>query len=393
MYSQEKEYVMKFSIIGKDIYTPFKIIGESTITTDGDTITDVSPENSVGFNSIDLREYTIIPGLVDIHIHGINGYDIMDATPHSIEEISKNLAALGVTSFLASTVTAPLESMEAVLKNIRDCLKRDLGGSRLLGAYVEGPYINSEYKGAHPAQFIREIDLDELKKLVEYAGEALAVITIAPEKPDAIDAIEFLTSKNVKVSLGHTNATFSQTKAAFDAGANIVTHLFNGMRGLNHREPGIVGAALTDDRANVELICDLIHLASPIMQITHKCKGNEKVVLITDCIMAAGLKDGQYRLGELDIFVENGTSRLKDGTLAGSTLKLADAVKNMVLHAGIAFEDALAMATINPARAIGKADLIGSIEPGKKADIIALNDNFEPVFVMVGGKIIIDKTK
>jgi N-acetylglucosamine-6-phosphate deacetylase len=290
-------------------------------------------------------------------------------------------------------VTAPLERIEAVLKNIKDCLKRDLGGARLLGTYVEGPYINSDYKGAHPALFIREIDLDELKKLVEYAGEALTLVTIAPEKPGAIKAIEYLTSKNVRVSLGHTNATFAQAKDAFDAGASIVTHLFNGMRGLNHREPGIVGAALTDARANVEIICDLIHVAPQIMQITHKCKGNENVVLITDCITAAGLKDGRYRLGELDIFVENGISRLHDGTLAGSTLKLADAVKNIGLHAAIEFEDALAMATINPARAIGKADLAGSIETGKKADIVALNDNFDPVFVMVGGKIIINKTK
>lgn len=384
---------MKFSIMGKDIYTPFKIQGNTTILIDGDIIESVGSENVNGHNVIDLRDYTIIPGLVDMHIHGINGYDTMDASSRSIEEMSKNLAALGVTSFLATTVTAPLERVEAVLKNIRECLKRDLGGSRLLGAYVEGPYINAEYKGAHPAQFIREIDLNELKSLAEAAGEAFTVIAIAPEKPNALEAIKYLTSINVRVTLGHTNATFAQAKEAFDAGASIVTHLFNGMRGLNHREPGIVGAALTDDRANVELICDLIHIASPIMQISHKCKDSANVVLITDCITAAGLKDGRYRLGELDIFVKNGISRLHDGTLAGSTLKLLDAVKNMRLHTGIEFEEALAMATINPARAIGKADLIGSIEPGKKADIVALNDDFEPVFVMVGGKIVIDKTK
>lgn len=384
---------MKSSIIGKDIYTPFKIEGETAILIDGDTIESAGLEGIDGHNEIDLREYTVIPGLVDIHIHGINGYDTMDADPRSIEQMSKSLAALGVTSFLAATVTAPLDRIEAVLKNVRDCLKRDLGGSRLLGAYVEGPYISSEYKGAHPVQFIREIDLNELKNLAEIAGEALAVVALAPEKPGAFQAIEYLTSKNIKVSLGHTNATFAQTKDAFDAGASIVTHLFNGMRGLNHREPGIVGAALTDKRANVELICDLIHTASPIMQITHKCKGGSGIVLITDCIMAAGLKDGLYRLGELDIIVENGISRLRGGTLAGSTLKLYDAVKNMRLHTGIKLEDALAMATINPARAAGKADIVGSIEPGKKADIVALNDDFEPVFVMVGGKIIFDNTK
>lgn len=384
---------MKRAIIGKDIYTPFKIEGEATILIDGDTIENVGSENTDGYNSIDLREYTVIPGLVDMHIHGINGYDTMDAEMKSIEEMSKNLAALGVTSFLATTVTAPLHRIEAALKNIKDCLKRKLSGARLIGAYVEGPYINDEYKGAHPSQFIREIDLDELQRLVEYAGEAVVVVTIAPEKPNAQKAIEYLTSKNIRVTLGHTNATFSQAKDAFDAGASIVTHLFNGMRGLNHREPGIVGAALTDERAKVELICDLIHLAPPIFQITHKSKGKENVVLITDCIVAGGLEDGQYRLGELDIFVENGVSRLKNGTLAGSTLKLLNAVKNMSLHAKIPFEDALAMATINPARTIGKEDFIGSIEAGKKADIVALNDSFEPVFVMVGGKIVVDKTK
>lgn len=384
---------MKKAIIGKDIYTPLRMEGEATILIDGDTIENVGSQNTDGYNVIDLRKYTIIPGLVDMHIHGINGYDTMDADPKSIEKMSKNLAALGVTSFLATTVTAPFHRIEAVLKSIKDCLEQELHGSRLLGAYIEGPYISDEYKGAHPSQFISEIDIDELKKLVEYAGEAVVAVTIAPEKPNAIKAIEYLISKNIRVTAGHTNATFAQAKAAFDAGANIVTHLFNGMRGLNHREPGIVGAALTDQRVKVELICDLIHLAPQIMHITQKCKGNGNVVLITDCIVAGGLKDGQYRLGELDIFVEDGVSRLKNGTLAGSTLKLADAVKNMSLHAKIPFEDALSMATINPAKAIGKEDLIGSIEAGKKADIVALDDSSEPVFVMVGGKIVVDRTR
>ena len=384
---------MKRVIIGKDIYTPSKITGEINILLDADTIENIGTENTNGYEKIDLREYTIIPGLVDIHIHGVNGFDTMDATPLAIEEMSKHIALSGVTSFLAATVTASLDKIDAALKNIKDCLKCEMSGARLLGAYLEGPYINDDYKGAHPSQFIREIDIDELKKIVDYTGDALVVVTIAPEKADAIKTIEYLTSNNIRVSLGHTNATYAQAKSAFDAGASIVTHLFNGMRGLNHREPGIIGAALTDKRANVELICDLIHLAPPIMQITHKCKGSERVILITDCIMAGGLKDGQYRLGELDIFVENGISRLIDGTLAGSTLKLSDAVKNMSLHAQIPFEEALAAATINPARAIGKDNIVGSIEKGKKADIVALNDSFEPVFVMVGGKIIVDRTK
>jgi len=384
---------MKHSIISKVVYTPTKIKGETTINIVGDTIESIGSKNADGYNIIDLRGYTIIPGLVDIHIHGINGYDTMDGDLRSIEEMSKYIATLGVTSFLATTVTATLDKVAATLKNIRDCLKQELSGSRLLGSYVEGPYISDEFKGAHPSQFIREISIDELKRLVDVAGEALVVVTIAPEKTDAINAIKYLTSKNVRVSLGHTNATFLQAKSAFDAGASIVTHLFNGMRGLNHREPGIVGAALTDDRAKVELICDLVHLAPPIMQIAQKCKGDANLILISDCIEAAGLIDGQYRLGELDVFVENGISRLKDGTLAGSTLKLLDAVKNMSLHAKIPFEDVLSMATINPARAIGKDDIVGSLETGKKADIVALNDLCEPVFVMVGGKIVVDKTK
>jgi N-acetylglucosamine-6-phosphate deacetylase len=384
---------MKHLLIGKGIYTPSIIDSETTILIEDDTIVDVGSESTDGYKIIDLREYTIIPGLVDIHIHGINGYDTMDADLQSIVEMSKHIAALGVTSFLATTVTAQFKRIEAALKNIKECLNRELSGARLLGSYVEGPYISEEYKGAHPSQFIREINIDELKRLVEDAGEALVVITIAPEKHDAINAIKYLTSKNIRVSLGHTNATLAQAKDAINAGASIVTHLYNGMRGLNHREPGIVGAALVDDRAKVELICDLIHLEPTILHITHKCKGNENVILISDCIIAAGLKDGQYRLGELDIFVESGISRLKGGTLAGSTLKLLDAVKNMSLHAKIPFEDALAMATINPAKAIGKDDLVGSLEKGKKADIVALNDLFEPIFVMVGGKIVVNKTK
>jgi len=384
---------MKCSIISKDIFTPKQILGETFVLIEDDLIVDVRDKNENGYTPIDLRNYKVIPGLIDMHIHGINGYDTMDGSLVSMDEISRCLASFGVTSFLATTVTASFEKIESALENVKKCRNTDLSGARLLGTYVEGPYICAEFKGAHPAPFIREININEIEKLISVAGDALVVMTIAPEKQNAIDAIEFLRKNNIKVALGHTNATYEQTIAALDAGATIITHLFNGMRGLNHRETGIVGAALTDNRAYVELICDLIHVSSPILKLTQKCKENDKVVLITDCIMAACLKDGQYRLGELDIFVKDGVSRLENGVLAGSTLKLLDAVKNMSEKGQIDFENALGMATINPAIAIGKEASIGSITKGKKADIVALNDNFEPVFVMVGGEIKIDKTR
>lgn len=380
-----------YSILCSSLFTPAKVSGENVILVSDGKVESIEPNPKPGYNIIDLREYTVIPGLVDIHIHGINGFDTMDASKESLNEMSYALALLGVTSFLATTVTDSNEKIEKALCNVKESLEKELIGAKLLGVYLEGPYINKVFKGAHPENYIREIDLGEIGALVKAYGDVIKVFAIAPEKENAIEAIKLLTDKGIKVSLAHTNATYSEASSAIDAGAGLVTHLFNGMRGLHHREPGIVCAALTDDRVGTEIIIDKIHFNPAIAKIISRCKKTDDIILITDCIMAAGLPDGKYKLGVLDIFVEGGISTLESGTLAGSTLKLKDAVVNMLNEADISFENALKMATINPARALGLDSEIGSIEKGKKADIVAVDSENNIAFVMIDGKIILNK--
>lgn len=379
---------MKYIIRAKEIYSAKGILKDTGILVEDGKIVDIGVEESAEFTEINLKKYKVLPGLIDMHIHGANGFDTMDATYHSLNEMSKYLACNGVTSFLATTVTASLDKIENAIHNISECICKGLDGARVLGSYMEGPYIAREYKGAHPEHFIREIDINEIEYLVNKSNNTVKVMTIAPEKENAIEAIHYLKNNGIKVSMGHTNASYSIAIEAVENGADIAVHIFNGMRGLQSREAGMVGTALIDDRINVEMICDGVHVDIPLMQIAVRCKKNENLLLITDCMMAGGLKDGEYALGELKVLVKENIARVESGSLAGSTLKLIDAVKNMKEKVGVPLKDAVNMATINPARVTGIDKELGSIEKGKIADIIAIDDDYNIVFTMIAGKVL-----
>lgn len=379
---------MKYIIKGKEIYTAGGLLRDSSILVNGNTIEEVGARKKEGYEEISLERYRILPGLIDMHIHGANGFDTMDADYRSLNEISKYLAKTGVTSFLATTVTDQIDNIEKAVENVADSMKKGLSGAKLLGSYIEGPYISRKYKGAHPEEYIRPINLDEIKNILERSRNTVKVVAIAPEKERSSEVIEYLTGRGIKVSLGHTNATYAQAVEAIEKGATIAVHIYNGMRGLHHREPGMLGVALNNDNIKVELICDGVHVAFPAIEILLRCKDREDVILITDCIRAGGLEDGEYILGKLKVNVKGGIARIDNGSLAGSTLKLIKAIENMVKMAGVSFEDALKMATINPAKAIGLDKEIGSIQKGKRADIIAINDDYHVVFTMVDGKVV-----
>ncbi|WP_152082378.1 N-acetylglucosamine-6-phosphate deacetylase [Enterobacter oligotrophicus] len=313
----------------------------------------------------------LCPAYIDTHDHGGAGVDVMDDAPDVLDTLAMHKAREGAGAFLPTTVTAPLETIHAALTRIARRCQSGGPGAQVLGSYLEGPYFTPQNKGAHPPGLFRELEIPELDALIAVSQNTLRVVALAPEKPGALRAIRHLKQRGIRVMLGHSAATYAQTRAAFDAGADGLVHCYNGMTGLHHREPGMVGAGLTDKRAWLELIADGHHVHPGAMQLCCCC-AKERVVLITDAMQAAGMPDGQYSLCGEEVMMQNGVVRTASGGLAGSTLSLDAAVRNMVEHAGITAEDAIHMASLHPARLLGIDRHLGSLVPGKRANIIAL---------------------
>lgn len=337
---------------------------------------------------IDLTGCRVLPGLIDTHMHGGDGFDTMDCKEESINGMSKYLAGVGVTTFYPTTVTSSLERTIKAVQVVADCKDKGVEGAKIGGIYLEGPYISKKYKGAHPEEFIVEINLDDLSQVIKAARGNVKTVAIAPEKAGAVEAVSFLKKQGITATLGHSDATYEQTEAAIAAGARAGIHTYNAMRPLHHREPGILGATLTTDGFAAEIICDGIHVNPRSLEIVTRCKHTDDVLLITDCMCAGGMPDGKYMLGELPVVVVDGVARTEDGALAGSTLKLINGIKNAVELVGVPFEDAVRYATENPARQMGILGETGTIDMGKNADIIAVDDEYNVVFVMINGKVI-----
>ncbi|QKN80393.1 N-acetylglucosamine-6-phosphate deacetylase [Scandinavium goeteborgense] len=314
----------------------------------------------------------LCPAYIDTHVHGGAGVDVMDDAPDTLDRLAMYKAREGVGGFLPTTVTAPVEAIHGALERIAQRYASGGRGAQVLGSYLEGPYFTPQNKGAHPPELFRELTLAELDTLIAVSRQTLRVVALAPEKPNALSAIRHLKQHGVKVMLGHSAATYDQTRAAFDAGADGLVHCFNGMTGLHHREPGMVGAGLTDSRAWLELIADGHHVHPAALRLC-SCCARDRVVLITDAMQAAGMPDGRYSLCGEDVEMHDGIVRTASGGLAGSTLSLDAAVRNMVERAGVAPEDAIHMASLHPARLLGVDHQLGSLKPGKQANIIALN--------------------
>lgn len=383
---------MAFGIKAKKVYCENEILEDALLIVEGGIIKEIVTEKYDGnLNSIlDMSIYNVIPGLVDMHIHGVNGYDTMNGDFESINEISKYLASKGVTAFLPTTVTDDIGKVKKALKNVQNSIGK-VAGAEILGAYVEGPYITKEHKGAHPESMIKELTIDEIEELIRISEDAVKIITIAPEKNNAKGCIEYLKKKGVQVAMGHTNAKYDEAISAIKAGANIAVHTFNGMKGFNHREPGFLGAVLTKDAVYCELICDLVHVHPAAIELLLKCKTKDKVVLISDAMQATGLSDGDYMLGSLAVRVQDSIARINNGSLAGSTTNLLSCVKNMVEKLGVSPCDAIQMASLNPSKVLGVEEYIGSIKKGKKANFAIVDDEFELINTMVNGEIVYSK--
>lgn len=339
---------------------------------------EVAGGKIVGFSKKEPESYEdlgfiLAPGLVDTHIHGYKGKDFMDCEPGALNVISNGLLECGVTSFLPTGLTDSIENLNKACQIIGDEY-REATGAKVRGMFLEGPFFTEKYKGAQNAKYMQDPDIEALRKWKALSGGLVNKIAIAPERKGAIDFIKEANRLGVYVALGHSDASYERAIEAVEAGANIFVHTYNGMSGLHHRKPGMVGAAMNSD-ATSELICDGHHVSGPACQILINTKGYDHVALITDCMRAGGMPDGDYYLGEFPTKVEGGTARLENGSLAGSILKLKDAVKNLVDREIVDVFEAVNMASLVPAKSVGLDDVCGKLHVGYDADFIAFDQD------------------
>jgi N-acetylglucosamine-6-phosphate deacetylase len=365
------------------LVTLFHVINDGQVEINDGKITYAGDSRSFNGEITDYGDSIITPGFIDIHIHGLAGYDAMDSDPESIHQISKHLAAKGVTGFLATLQTAPFDEILAGLKRVKQTMKQGTSGAKLLGSHLEGPYISVAKQGAQQ-EYTRKPIIDELGKILGSASGTLKVVTLAPEIEGGLDAVEFLKTNNVLVSAGHTDASYEEACQAFEAGVSQLSHLWNGMRGIHHREPGIVGAGLKDDSIAVELIADCHHVHPAILRLTVNLKGSGKVALISDSIKPSGLPSGEYFFDGRTFLLEDGFVKLPSGVIAGSSIGLNEAVRNMVKEAGINLIKAVQMATDTPARLLGLQHK-GRLESGYDADITIMDGSFNVLETIVEG--------
>lgn len=335
------------------------------------------------------KDQHVVPGFIDVHIHGAAGADTMDATIEALETMAKALPAEGTTSFLATTITQKHESIEKALKNAANYLTghNDAGQADVLGVHLEGPFINKKRAGAQPKEYIIDPDIELFKSWQELAEGSIKLVTVAPELENGTNFVRYLHENGVIASIGHTDAVYEEMKKAVQAGAKQVTHLFNGMRGIHHREPGVAGSALIFKELMVELIADGIHVHPEVMKFVIDAKGTEGMILITDAMRAKCLKNGVYDLGGQDVSVADGKALLADGTLAGSILKMNDSIKNIMEAAEITLTEAVQMASVNPAKQLNVYDRKGSISVGKDADITILSNEYQVEMTICRGEL------
>lgn len=358
------------------------------ILVDQSKIVDIKPQGSyTEAQIVDVKGAYITPGFVDIHIHGSNGSDVMDAKEESLQNISNYLAGNGTTSWLATTMTVGINEIRDSLHTVGKYMDSDHRGAQILGVHLEGPFLSPLAKGAHAEEHIILPTIDNYKAITDGIPDIVRLITIAPEQEGALELVPYLKERRVTASLGHTKCTYQQCCMGIEAGMNHVCHFYNAMTPLNHREPGAVGAVLDKDSTTIELIADLVHIHPAALRLAVKVKGPHRTVLITDAMSAAGLEDGEYELGGLPVIVKNGEARQADGTLAGSTLSQDAALRNMI-KIGVASEDVIPMLTETPAREVGADHYKGKLAVGHDADINILNEEFFVQSTYTQGKMV-----
>ena len=375
-------------------FTPFEEISDAVVVVQGSKISGVGRRGKVdlprGAREINASGRTVVPGFVDVHIHGAGGHDVMEGTREALEIITATVAAHGTTSLVATTVTASeKETCESVagiahfILNTSQYPARELS-AEIVGIHFEGPFISTARRGVHPAKWIVPPSPELLAELLREARGTAQILTLAPELPGALELIAAARKAGVVVSLGHTDATYEQAEAAIAAGASHAAHVFNAMRPFSHRGTGVIGAVLTSAKVSAELIADGVHVDEAAMRMLVELKTPERVILVSDGISATGMPDGKYQLGMFEVKVSGGVARNAEGKLAGSTLTLDRALRNMVAL-GVPLSSALRMVTANPARQIGLGARKGVLAAGADADLVFLDDKLEVSGVMTRG--------
>lgn len=337
---------------------------------------------------IDYKENIIAPGFVDTHIHGYSGHDIMDNDAFGLSVISKDILKIGVTSFLPTTLTASVDTLNEVVKTIGDN-KDGCKGSKIRGIFLEGPFFTEKYKGAQNPNYFIKPSIEALRTWQNLSNGLIKKVAVAPEYKGCGDFIKEARRMGISVALGHSDATYEEAKEAVDNGANIFVHVYNGMSPLHHRNPGMVGAALSTENTYAELICDGHHVHLAAADVVIKCKSHNKVALVTDCMKAGGMKDGRYNLGEFGVDVKDGTARLDSGNLAGSILKLKDGFKNVINWGLVSPFEAIQMTSLVPAKSVGIDNVCGKIHQGYDADFVIIDSkSYDILDVILDGKIV-----
>jgi N-acetylglucosamine-6-phosphate deacetylase len=376
------------------ILTPDEEISDGVIVVEGSRIAAIGhrdemrlPPDAVDYVATGM---TVVPGFVDVHIHGAGGHDVMEGDARALDRITSTVARHGTTSVVATTVTAPIEDTCRSLQGIASYIRAHENGesdglaAEILGIHLEGPFISKARRGVHPPDALAKPSVATLGRFIEAADGLVKIVTLAPELPGALELIAAAVAAKIVAAIGHTDADYDQARAAIRAGARHAVHMYNAMRPFEHRDPGVVGAILTDPEVTAEVIADLVHVAGPAIQVLIGTKGFDTILLVSDGIAATGMPDGKYRLGNFEVSVKDGVARNSEGKLAGSTLTIDRALRNIV-GIGVPLQDAVRMATVLPARRLGLAGKKGIIAVGADADLVALTPDLRVAGVMTRG--------
>jgi N-acetylglucosamine-6-phosphate deacetylase len=387
----QETYIMQTVITAARLIAPEQSIENPVVVIEDGVVASIDSRSNIELppgKPLDFPDCTLVPAYFDIHIHGSAGHDVMEATPEAFSKVGSFLAGHGVGAYLATTVTAPLDATLTSLEGMAKFIGSEIDGARPLGIHIEGPFLSPHRKGAHPEDLLLTPTLALFDQMWQAAAGKIRLMTIAPELPNAEEVIARATSLGVRVSMGHSDANTEQARRGVGAGVVSATHTYNAMRTFEHRDPGVIGEALSNDNLFAELICDGIHVHPSAVRIYWRSKGPGRAILITDAMSAAGMPNGHYKLGRLDVQVEDGYCTL-DGdrrTLAGSVLTLDRAVKNFAAFTGAAIDDVSRLASRNPARLMGLDNEVGSLTVGRAADITVLSPKNEVVETILRGR-------